>query len=428
MRAQKSSLEGDRDGRSSYEELELKRKAVAKAAPSKVRESGQSPDRIKPQPPTTRKPSGGRPDPLVVLPRLVQSDQTNVRNKKIDNIGSRDDSNEYNDEDRPKRKRKKPLFMRLQAKAERQAGEIEREKMAAYALLREQKKLAQPSHQDLLEHRQKYAELKKEEEQRKKEAREYRENEWRNMQQMLQQKNEAVVPHVPSHSPLKRNASDVNASDDESLHSHVSQKKKKRPRRRSRAASDVTGDEDSIDSAARREDDLYLPNIVSPAKLSPRGIGKARRAKRREEENSNDGENQAPSNLNHAINEGESPPRVPKKEKKQVRLPPDVRPEPIHTEDSVDSNGNHVRFAENATRKSHDSDVSHDSKSSLTVANVPILRGPQYLAELLEPDQQEEDLAKMYETGFEMQMVERGMMETPSAAKALAGAQGRVPR
>ena len=54
--------------------------------------------------------------------------------------------------------------MRLQEKALRQEGEREREKMAAYALLKEKKKMGQPSHQELLEHRQKYAELKHQEE------------------------------------------------------------------------------------------------------------------------------------------------------------------------------------------------------------------------------------------------------------------------
>lgn len=187
--------------------------------------------------------------------------------------------------------------------------------------------------------------------------------------------------------------------------------------------------------------------------MSPRGAGKARRAKknRQQEENETD-ENRSslysngheghlsdvshddePSNNHHKQKDFKN--REPKP---KVRISdPANRPEPISTENSVDSNPGHVRFAgerEKAreTRKSHDSDstnkdtIAHGGGEDSSMAQLS-MRGPQYLAEILEADQMEDDLARMYETGFEMQMVERGMMETPSAAKGQAG-HSRVPK
>lgn len=184
---------GGKEGRSSYEEIEFKRKMKDKTPVANrhnradISNNSISPERgYKPQPPSNKKPSGGRKvEPVQMLPRLVQSDQTDSRNKKIrygfciscfiapcsyttpsirNDVGSRDDSNDYGEPAKPRRKKKKPLFMRLQEKALRQEGEREREKMAAYAVLKEKKKMGQPSHQELLEHRQKYAELKHQEE------------------------------------------------------------------------------------------------------------------------------------------------------------------------------------------------------------------------------------------------------------------------
>lgn len=194
-------------------------------------------------------------------------------------------------------------------------------------------------------------------------------------------------------------------------------------------------------AAVHRHDDVYLPNIVSPAKLSPRGIGKARRAKRREGESD---ENREPRHNNKHRREDvadmshdeDASSHRQNGAGRQVRMsiPDEVRPEPIQTEKQVEEPEGHVRFAEGQganniaiTRKSLGSDNSGGKTSDLNTENITNLRGPQYLAELLEADQHEEDLAKMYETGFEMQMVERGMMETPSAAKAAAGAHKRIP-
>ena len=83
---------GGKEGRSSYEEIEFKRKMKERTpVANRQNRTGNSnnsvsPERgYKPQPPSSKKPSGGgrKLDPVPMLPRLVQSDQTDSRNKKM---------------------------------------------------------------------------------------------------------------------------------------------------------------------------------------------------------------------------------------------------------------------------------------------------------------------------------------------------------
>jgi hypothetical protein len=98
--------------------------------------------------------------------------------------------------------------VRLQQEGERKAGEIEREKMEVYKEMLLKRKQGNPSHEELLLHKHKYAVLKQQEELRKQEARDYREQEWKHMKDAIDEKNDAVVSHVPpSLSPLKRRSS-----------------------------------------------------------------------------------------------------------------------------------------------------------------------------------------------------------------------------
>ena len=266
------------------------------------------------------------------------------------------------------------------------------------------------------------------------------------MQHALEEKNEAVVSHVPpSISPLKRRNSSNMGSDDDSQASAMSHKKKRKARLRKMSREHDDDGDESVHSQ-KKKDDVYLPGIVSPAKISPRGLNKATKAKRRE--NNDDSEN-INDNMRHvqydnhseisdiSHDEGSHNSRKRKKEKPRVRMNKedivindDLKPDPIQIEEPSDvPSVGKVRFSSDEpplTRKSIGSENT-SNKDTISDTLISNMNGPQYIAELLKADLNEEALAQMYETGFEMQMVERGMMETPSAAKSHKHANGRVP-
>jgi hypothetical protein len=78
-------------------------------------------------------------------------------------MGSRDDSNEYGESGR-RRKKPPPLFVRMQQEGERKAEALQREKMCVCRDMLARRRQGNPSHEELLMHKHKYTALKQQEE------------------------------------------------------------------------------------------------------------------------------------------------------------------------------------------------------------------------------------------------------------------------
>lgn len=434
------------------EEMAKAREEVSGSSPQK---SHASPDRI-PRPPPLAAEKKRKVNEAVILPRLVQSDQTEKRSSaalmrkaaavapgKI--IASRDDSESDaeaagagmikaprlphpadSDDLQKVRKKKRPLYMRLEKEFQKKASLLEKEKLDAYQKIKIQKKLAQPSAQDLVEHRQKYRELKSQEELRKQQRLADREDEWRRVADELIEKIHAAPVSIPMPSPMKRLSSEGDsvreaASEDDGAskaNSVVSSAHKKiKKRKKKNAAMAHSDDENSV----AHEHNLYLPNIVSPAKLSPRARGKQRRKLRNGEHNKhnahinddvdNEGNNGDSPNAvaSVALGDGaesvagsieESSPRSLKSHRSAAQK---------QSASSHHKDGDHVRFSTNTKAES----IANGSVADATLSSDGTQRvavGQQWISNLLEPDPEEPNLAKIYETGFEMLMMETGLI------------------
>ncbi len=285
-----------------------------------------------------------------------------------------------------------------------------------------QKKLAQPSAEDLAHHRQKYRELKSQEELRKQQRLAEREEEWRRVADQLVEKIHAAPVSIPVPSPMKRLSSDGgsvrDASDDDgaskanSVVSSVPKKMRKKKR--------VTVAHSDDESSVIHENNLYLPNIVSPAKLSPRARGKQRRKLRNGENNNKDAGSEDNDHSPDAVASvalGDRGDQIVESVEESPRSHRSHRsaaaPKQSLNHKEADPAGQ-VRFSTNTKAES----IANASVGDVTISSDGTQRiavGQQWISNLLEPDPEEPNLAKMYETGFEMLMIETGLIPSDEA-------------
>lgn len=262
------------------------------------------------------------------------------------------------------------------------------------------KKLANPSARDLAEHMQKYEEVRLQEEAKKAQRAVKRKEEWRRAQVQLDDKIDAALPNIPAPSPLHPSPlkkkyptslmkdqfndgawadDDISILDDDagSINSLQAKKRRKQPRARPSAAVDPLPE----------DTDLLMPSIVSPARISPRGRNNLR------------------------------------KKKANILVDPFSTDVMISSADhslASRSPRSHVKFGTDvkfddaaASVRSHMSGASSKKSSGTTMPGV--YKGQAWIAQLLETDEGEAELAQMYETGFEMHMVEKGLIDGPEA-------------
>lgn len=269
------------------------------------------------------------------------------------------------------------------------------------------KKLANPSAKELAEHMQKYEEVRMREESKKAQRAAKRKDEWRQAQAQLEDKIDSALPNIPAPSPIRppplRNKyspslvkdhfndalwtdDDVSSLGDDAA-SSVSSLQGNRRRRRSKARPVAPIDPLPEDMG------LLMPSVVSPARISPRGRSNLRKKK---------------ANI---ISDPYSA--------DVVMVASTDRSGDSHSPRSRVKFGANVKFDDGAaSMRSHLSGAS--SKRSSSNSTPGVFKGQVWISQLLETDDGEADLARMYETGFEMHMVEKGLIEGPETSAVLS--------
>jgi hypothetical protein len=138
---------------------------------------------------------------------------------------------------------------------------------------------------------------------------------------------------------------------------------------------------------------MLMPSVVSPARISPRGRGNLRKKKTNILSDPYSADVMMVASADRSI-DSHSP-------RSRVKFGADVK-----FDDGAASIRSYLSGA--------------SSKKSSSNAAPGVYKGQAWISHLLETDDAEPDLAKMYETGFEMHMVEKGLIDGPETSLTLS--------